>query len=718
MKKLEIISLIFLCISLVSCQQTSDPQDVDSLAISWKATNPGGGGAFNSPVITSEGYWAVGSDLGGVYVSKNSGVSWYAVGARYGLSETHVSSMAAHPAGKLLIGTQSGLYTATSSGINVHRTFASGYVSAIAVSADPNIVYAAVHPQWNTLSPYVIRSDNAGETWATTGSNLPVSFRITGIRVHPVDADAVWVISGEGRDIAGPKQAYLSTNGGQSFSRLDPQQGDLIDIAYAQDPNNLNLMYATTVLANGTGQVFKSLDTRFNWSNITPASQKPSGLILADAISANHVRIIDLDQRGGKDSFLWESSNAGLSWTKRTLSVSGGWSGADELWGLGYSFQGLGQTIGYNPSTPSTVLWVNSQFVYKSSNGGRTWLDTVSRVVSSNWRSRGIDNVVPIVVEPSAADPNLVYAGYMDMGLWRSEDGGNSWKSLNIPAYSGGWGTAVGGNTLSVIADPSRPNVVWAQVGGNLEADPMYLLKSIDRGANWTNLTNGLPATLNRLEGLSLVPTSPANSRRLYVVANGDVYTSGNDGTSWQLSHNCPNNDCIKTFYTANSGVLVLSPSGIWRLQAGSWQPLSLPSEMTTAWTPSEHWLFNSWTYSGPIDLASQGNKLWVAVKGIGKGIYYSDNNGQNWSRVRADNYARAVEIDPSTNEVYMGSSSALNAGSYKADSNGVYVSPNGTSNWVARNQGLAYKFATSISIAQSGTLWITSSGQGVMKWY
>jgi hypothetical protein len=726
--------LLILFALLVSCQQASSEsqENLESLAISWKATNPGGGGAFNSPVITSEGYWAVASDLGGIYVSKNLGVSWYAIGSRNGLNVTHVSSMAAHPAGKLLIGTDSGLYTALSDGSSAHRTYGSGYIAALAVSADPNIVYAAVHPEYNARSPFIIRSIDAGETWATTGSNLPANLRITGMRVHPVDANAVWVIADEGRfnlDIdpppAFPKSAYFSTNGGQAFIRLDPNFGDLIDIAYAQDPNNLNLMYATTLNGN-IGAVFKSLETGFNWLDITPTTNKPSGIILADATNTNHVRIIDLDQHVDKNSYLWESTNAGTSWSKRLLSVAGGWSGADETWGLGYSFQGLGQTIGYNPGTPNTVLWVNSQFVYKSSNGGKNWLDAVTKGVNGHWRSRGIDNVVPILVEPSQADANLVYAGYMDMGLWRSDDGGASWIDLNTTTYSHGW-LGNGGNTLSVIADPARPDVVWAQVAGNLEncaspcEEPLHLLKSTNRGTTWTELSTGLPSPIKRLEGLSLAANSSSTARRLFVVANGDVYRSQNDGTSWQRVHNCPNNDCIKTVYTTGNTVYALSPSGIWRsVQAGasgSWLPLSLPSTMNSSWTPSQHWLHDLWTYTGPMDLAARGSELWVAVKGVGKGLYYSGDSGQTWTRVRADSYARSVEIDPVTNEVYFGSSSAISQGGFQASSNGVFASANGTTNWVARNQGLAFKFATSISIAPNGTRWITSPGQGLMKW-
>lgn len=718
MKKLALL-YIFLLMALVSCQQR---QFLESEAMTWKASNPGGGGAFNSPVMTPEGYFAVGSDLGGVYISKGQGASWYAVGSRFGLNATHIASMAAHSAGKLLIGTDSGLYVSDSDGRNAHRVYSSGYIAAIAISADPSIIYAAVHPQWNALNPFVIRSNDAGETWTVTGSDLPANLRVVGMRTHPVDPAGVWVISGEGRFNTGPKRAYFSTNGAQHFIRLDPQQGDLIDLVYAQDTNNLNLMYATTVL-NGVGRVFKSLDTGFNWTNITPIAQKPSGMILADATNASHVRIIDLDQRAGKESYLWESSNAGLSWTRRTLSVIGGWSGADEKWGMGSSFQGYQQTLGYNPATPETVLWVNAQFVYKSSDGGKHWTDTASRKAGAHWRSRGIDNVVPTVVEPSAADSDLVYAGYMDMGLWRSDDSGASWKSLNVPQYSGGWSDAVGGNTLSVLADPTRASVVWAQVGGNLEncgnpcQEPMYLLKSTNRGDTWTRLSTGLPNPIRRLEGLSLVPTSPSTSRRLYVVANGDVYTSGNDGASWQLSLNCLNDDCSKTFYTP-SGMVVISPSGIWRLQSGSWQALSLPASMNQGWTPGKHWLFDLWDYVGPLDLASQGSKLWIAVKGYGKGLYYSANNGQSWSRVKPDDYARTVALNPITGDVYFGSSSALSQGGFQADSNGVFLSPDGVTNWTSRNQGLAYKFATALAISATGQPWLVSPGQGVMRWW
>ncbi|TSD89380.1 hypothetical protein FFK22_007750 [Mycobacterium sp. KBS0706] len=704
--------------------------------LTWKPGNPGGGGAFNSPVVTSEGYWAVGSDLGGVYLSMDAGATWTAVGSAQGLTVTHIASLAAHPSGKLLVGTDGGLFVGNSNGTGFSRKYATGYIAAIAVSADPNIVYAAVHPQWDSLSPYIIRSNDAGQTWAVTGSNLPTNLRITGLRTHPVDPDGVWAVSGRGRFPDTPEssvvyQAHFSTDGGATFARMDPQQGKLVDIAYGLDPSNLNLMYATVAATGNAPRVYKSVETGFSWTLLTSGTQAPSGIILADSTNASHVRIVGLDDQslrpaGTYGSFLWESSNAGTSWTKYTLSVSGGWSQADEDWGMGYSYQGLGQTIGARPSSPNTVLWTNNQFLYSSSNGGKTWADGVSTAVSGKWRSRGIDNVVPIVVEQSAADANVVYAGYMDLGLWRSDDGGLGWTSLNTTAYTGGWG-GKGGNSLSVAADPGRANVVWAQLGGNMEncgtpcAEPLYLLKSTDKGATWQNITQGLPNPIRRLEGLTVAPDSTVTYRWVYAAVNGDVYLSEDDGVSWAKVLDCPNDDCFRVYYTDTNGVLALSAGAVYRSwqggSAGTWDQLTLPATMTSGWTAGQHWLHDVWTYSGPMDLASRGGNIWVAVKGTGKGLYRSADYGQSWTRVRADDQGRTVAVNASTGRVYFGSSSAVHAGGYATTSQGVVTSADGATGWTAQNQGLAFPFALYARVAANGALWLVSPGQGVIKW-
>jgi len=689
----------------------------------WRPTNPGGGGAFNSPVILPGGLWAVGSDLGGVYVSQNRGQDWIALGSSFGLDVTHIASMAAHPDDVLLVGTEFGIHRVDPSARTIERAYAGGYVSAIVVSADPNRVYAAVHPDFDDLSPFIIVSVDSGRTWSPAGSSLPSDLRIVAMRAHPVDPLGAWVISGEGRFATGPAEAWFSVDGGAGWSRLDPQQGDLVDVSYAYDPLNLNRMYATAERA-GEGVFFVSPDTGFTWNEVNPnvpgGGWLPTGVILPDPAAPDRVRLIDYNYRNfTNETLLWESLDGGFTWSRTSNQVQSGWSGSDEVWGMGSSFQGSLQTIGYDPLQPEIVLWVNTQFVYRSRDGGATWNDSVSRRDGPGWRSRGIDNVVPIAIAPSAADTSLVYAGYMDMGMWRSDDGGGSWQDLNTIQYSGNW-LGLGGNTLTVLPDPDRADVLWAQAVGDMEdpSQPYYLLKSLDRGETWTELTVGLPNSILRMESLVLAEDSAPNNRWLYVVANGDVYLSENDGATWANVLSC--GDCHEVWYT-DAGVFASGPTGVWRSWqggvAGTWDLVPLPVDMTSGWTPGLHWLHDSWVYSGPTDLAVRGAEVWMSVIGSGKGVYYSSDFGTTWSRVLADNFARAVEIDPVTGDVLVGSSSAMQAGGYSPASQGLLVSASGVSGWDPVNSGLAFPMVTSITVTSSGQRWIISPGQGILRW-
>jgi hypothetical protein len=117
------------------------------------------------------------------------------------------------------------------------------------------------------------------------------------------------------------------------------------------------------------------------------------------------------------------------------------------------------------------------------------------------------------------------------------------------------------------------------------------------------------------------------------------------------------------------------------------------------------------------MDLASRDNNIWIAVKGAGKGLYRSADYGQSWALVQANDQARTVTVDPGTGRVYLGTSSAVQAGGYAATSLGVLTSANGISAWTAQNQGLAYPFALFARVAANGALWLASPGQGVMKW-
>jgi photosystem II stability/assembly factor-like uncharacterized protein len=112
-----------------------------------------------------------------------------------------------------------------------------------------------------------------------------------------------------------------------------------------------------------------------------------------------------------------------------------------------------------------------------------------------------------LAIEP--ASPQVVWAAGA-LGLYRSEDSGNTWSQR------------VGGFPHSfqqVEVDPSRPGVVFA--GGN------ELLRSTDGGLSWTVLP--LPSSVSVL---TVVPGNGGDAT-LYAGYPGEIFRSSDDGDTW-----------------------------------------------------------------------------------------------------------------------------------------------------------------------------------------
>ena len=63
----------------------------------WQKTSPGGGGAFNVVKAGPTGIILVGSDLSGVYKSKDQGQTFSTLGARQGLTLGHIGGLGFDP---------------------------------------------------------------------------------------------------------------------------------------------------------------------------------------------------------------------------------------------------------------------------------------------------------------------------------------------------------------------------------------------------------------------------------------------------------------------------------------------------------------------------------------------------------------------------------------------------------------------------------------------
>jgi len=225
---------------------------------------------------------------------------------------------------------------------------------------------------------------------------------------------------------------------------------------------------------------------------------------------------------------LWKTENNGITWTPLFEREGSFAIGVVEI----------------DPSNPN-VLWVGSgennaqrsvaygDGVYKSMDGGKTW---------KNMGLKDSGHISMIRFHPG--DSNTVYVAAQgplwspggDRGLYRSTDGGKSWKRiLEIDENTG---------VNEFVIDPANPDVivastyqrrrhVWTLIDGGPGGG---VHKSTDGGATWQKLAGGLPSgDLGRI-GLAMAPSSP-NVLYAIIEANDKdkgVYRSTDFGESWE----------------------------------------------------------------------------------------------------------------------------------------------------------------------------------------
>jgi len=192
------------------------------------------------------------------------------------------------------------------------------------------------------------------------------------------------------------------------------------------------------------------------------------------------------------------------------------------------------------------VLWVgtgenNSQRsvgygdgVYRSLDGGKSW---------ENMGLKASEHIGKILVDPR--DSKVVYVACQgplwnpggDRGLYKTTDGGKTWKAvLTISENTG---------VADVVMDPRDPDTllassyqrrrhVWGMIHGGPEC---AIHKSTDGGATWRKVTKGLPekAELGRI-GLAVAPSDPDVVYAILEAQDdaGGLFRSADRGETWE----------------------------------------------------------------------------------------------------------------------------------------------------------------------------------------
>ncbi len=155
---------------------------------------------------------------------------------------------------------------------------------------------------------------------------------------------------------------------------------------------------------------------------------------------------------------------------------------------------------------------------------------------SSIWNGR----IDAIAVNPT--DPNVVYIGATDGGVWKTIDAGAHWTPLtdHEPVL------AIGEPT-GIAIDPTNTNTLYVGTSSFLKVGnqgtqlntTIGILKSTDGGGSWIVLGSGFPASnvgnANQFINQSIfgIAVDPANDADLYLAASSGVYYSTDSGQNW-----------------------------------------------------------------------------------------------------------------------------------------------------------------------------------------
>jgi photosystem II stability/assembly factor-like uncharacterized protein len=263
-------------------------------------------------------------------------------------------------------------------------------------------------------------------------------------------------------------------------------------------------------------------------------------------------------------------------------------------------------------------------------------------------------------------DPMTYYAASAAGGVWKSVDGGISWK----PIFDEQPISSIG----SIAVAPSDPNVVYvgsgeANIRGNVAAGN-GIYKSTDAGKTWSHVW--------KQEGqIGKMIIHPSNPDIAFAAVLGHafgpnpergVYRTTDGGKIWSKV----------LFKNADTGASAVSmdPNNPRILFAGLWQCRRRPWEMTSGGPGSGLYMSHdggdTWKpltgkglpdgIWGKIDVAvasSDSRRVYALIEAEQGGLFRSDDGGEKWEKVNGNHYLRirpwyfnTLTIDPSNADV------------------------------------------------------------------
>ncbi len=366
----------------------------------------------------------------------------------------------------------------------------------------------------------IIASAIGGLSFRSIGPAF-TSGRIADIEVNPDNTAEYYVAAACGH-------IWKTVNNGTSFKPVFDNYGVYSIGCVTIDPNNHNVVWAGTgehnhqrAIGYGNG-VYKSLDGGKSWKNM---GLKESGQIGEIYIDPRNSNVVFVAAEGsiwgpGGDRGLYKTEDGGKTW-KKVIDIS-------ENTGI--------NNIAGDPSNPDIMYATSEQRrrhvytkigggpetkVYKSEDGGNSWRKIMNGLPSVDMGGTGI------AISP--VDPNVIYiiieAAEGKSGFFRSTDKGESWTKMSDYSSSGQYDNII-------YCDPKDVDKVYS-----VETVSKY---TEDGGKTWKSL--GLNKRHVDDHAMWIDPKNPAH---FLIGGDGGVYVSYDAGKTFRHISNLP----ITQFY-------------------------------------------------------------------------------------------------------------------------------------------------------------------------
>jgi photosystem II stability/assembly factor-like uncharacterized protein len=206
----------------------------------------------------------------------------------------------------------------------------------------------------------------------------------------------------------------------------------------------------------------------------------------------------------------------------------------------GFTLNRIWQITPGHPSEPNTLYaGVDEAGLFTSRDGGITW-EEVSALTRHPTREEwgpGNGGLCLHTILPDPANPRRMWVGISAVGVFRTEDGGETWKVRNrgLPQVATGVrNQEVGRCVHKIVLDPNRPDTLYCQFHGGV-------LKSTDAADTWEPIETGLPSNFGFPMGVTTggdLFVIPLESDMTRHVKDGilRVFRSRDGGESWQPS--------------------------------------------------------------------------------------------------------------------------------------------------------------------------------------